>query len=224
MTTVQTNEVSQSLLDNVNGKKTTAAKGSANATQDRFLTLLVQQLKNQDPLNPMDNAAVTSQLAQLSTVSGIEKLNATLESMMTSNLNSQSLQSSNLIGHEALVAGNQVHFDGTKGEFGIELPSNVDDVKLSISDGAGNVVREIALGRQSAGVIPMNWDGYSDAGVKLAAGDYKFALTATTGGEKAAATALSLEKISSISISSTGVKLNLSNDTTVLTTDLKQIY
>ena len=104
MTTLSatSNEISQSLLDSVNGARNTT-KTTAEAAQDRFMKLLVTQMKNQDPLNPLDNAQVTSQLAQLSTVTGIDKLNATLETMMSNAQNSQSLQASNLIGHAVLV-------------------------------------------------------------------------------------------------------------------------
>ena len=90
-TTVQnTNTASQALLDSVNGKK--SKTDSTQEAQDRFMTLLVTQMKNQDPLNPMDNAQVTSQMAQLSTVSGINKLNSTVESLMTSLQMGQSYQ------------------------------------------------------------------------------------------------------------------------------------
>src|SRR5512137_1922724 len=74
-------------------------------TQDRFLKLLVTQMKNQDPLNPMDNAQVTSQMAQLSTVTGIDKLTATVQVLSASMVASQSLQAASMIGHAALVPG-----------------------------------------------------------------------------------------------------------------------
>ena len=87
----------------------TAALGgavSAADTEQRFLKLLVTQLNNQDPLNPMDNAELTSQLAQMSTVSGIEKLNATVSSLAAQSGASQVLQSASLIGYNVLSPGN----------------------------------------------------------------------------------------------------------------------
>jgi flagellar basal-body rod modification protein FlgD len=82
MSTVNTapSAISPDLLNAVNPKKVKAEAGSVEADQDKFMTLLVTQMKNQDPLNPLDNAQVTSQLAQLSTVTGVNKLNATMES------------------------------------------------------------------------------------------------------------------------------------------------
>src|SRR5690625_3713520 len=77
-------------------------------TQDRFLTLLVTQLRNQDPLNPMDNAEVTSQIAQLSTVNGINQLDETLLALSGQMDVSQSMQAANLIGKGVLVPGGKV--------------------------------------------------------------------------------------------------------------------
>ena len=225
MTTVQStsNEASASLLASVNGSKN-ATTESINSTQDRFLKLLVTQMKNQDPLNPLDNAQVTSQLAQLSTVTGIDKMNNTLETFMASLQSSQSLQMSNLIGHDVLVEGNQLSFDGTAGYFGVELPTSTDDLTVTISDAAGNPIRKITLGNQPEGIIPLSWDGYGDNGSQAASGNYTFAVSATINGVAATATGLSLTQINSITASSTGIKLNLNNADSVTGADLKQIF
>lgn len=232
MTTVTSSSApTQTLLDTVNGSKTSAA--SESGTQDRFLKLLVTQMKNQDPLNPMDNAQVTSQMAQLSTVEGIDKLNTSLATMMANSKNSESLQSANLIGHSALVAGSTIHLNSatnaagtttTFGEFGVEIPANTDNLKVTITDSSGNTVKEYALGKQNAGILPLSWDGTDSSGNTMAKGDYKFTVSATTGGKAATVNALSLETINSITTSSSGVQLNLSNATSVATSDLKQIY
>jgi flagellar basal-body rod modification protein FlgD len=225
MTTLQatSNAASQSLLDSVNGVKN-GKKSSTDAAQDRFMTLLVSQMKNQDPLNPLDNAQVTSQLAQLSTVTGIDKLNTTLETMMSNAQSSQSLQASSLIGHEVLVAGSQIHFNGTSGNFGVELPASTDSLNITISDSAGNKLRQLSLGKQSEGIVPLSWDGYSDTGTRATSGDYQFTVSATTAGQKAIVNTLSMEQVNSISSSSSGVRLNLSNASSVATGDLKQIF
>ncbi len=225
MTTIQStnNVASASLLASVNGSKN-ANTESINSTQDRFLKLLVTQMKNQDPLNPLDNAQVTSQLAQLSTVTGIDKMNNTLETFMASLQSSQSLQMSNLIGHDVLVEGNQLSFDGTVGYFGVELPTSTDNLSVTISDAAGNPIRKIALGNQPDGIVPLSWDGYGDDGSQAASGNYTFAVSATINGEAATATGLSLTQINSITASSTGIKLNLNNAASVTGADLKQIF
>ena len=107
MTTVNAapTSVSPDLLNSVNVKKNKAADGSVEAEQDKFMTLLVTQLKNQDPMNPLDNAQLTSQFAQLSTVTGVNKLNTTMEAMKSSYQAAEQLQAANLIGRGVLVAG-----------------------------------------------------------------------------------------------------------------------
>ena len=105
MTTIQSNPVSADLLAAMNPASSATSTDSTAATQDRFMKLLVTQMKNQDPLNPLDNAQVTSQLAQLSTVTGIDKVNATLQSLMGSMQPSQSLQAAGMIGHSVLAPG-----------------------------------------------------------------------------------------------------------------------
>jgi flagellar basal-body rod modification protein FlgD len=223
MSTVQsTNQASASLLASVNG--TTAASSTTDEAQDRFMTLLVTQMKNQDPLNPLDNAQVTSQLAQLSTVTGINKMNSTLETFMTSLQSSQSLQMSNLIGHDVLVEGNDISFDGTGGYFGVELPTSTDDLTITINDATGKQIRQITLGNQSEGIIPLSWDGYGDDGTQVEAGDYSFTVSANISGEPATVNALSLTQINSISTNGTGIKLNLNNANSVTSADLKQIF
>lgn len=225
MSTVQstTNEVSASLLASVNGTENTTT-ASIDETQDRFMKLLVTQMKNQDPLNPLDNAQVTSQLAQLSTVTGIDKMNNTLETFMSSLQSSQSLQLSNLIGHDVFVEGNQLSFDGTGGYFGVELPTSTDDLTITISDAAGNQIRKLTLGNQSEGILPISWDGYADNGTQVESGDYTFNVSATIGGDAATATGLSLSRINSITTNGTGIKLNLNNADSVTSADLKQIF
>lgn len=224
MASVQTtNEASASLLASVNGTKNKNSD-SINEAQDRFMTLLVTQMKNQDPLNPMDNAQVTSQLAQLSTVTGINKMNDSLEAFMANMQSSQALQASSLIGHEVLVEGNDVSFDGTNGYFGVELPTSTDALTITITDTAGNPIRKITLNNQDEGIIPLSWDGYGDDGTQVEAGNYQFSVSATIGGEAATATGLSLTQINSISSSSSGIKLNLNNADTVTSAELKQIF
>lgn len=225
MATVQntTNNVSQALLDSVNGKKNTTTS-SVDAAQDRFMTLLVTQMKNQDPLNPMDNAQVTSQMAQLSTVTGIDKLNNTLESLISSVQVGQSYQASSMIGHDVLTPGNSITTTGKGGYFGVDLPIGADKLTVAIKDTAGNVIRTLNLGAQDVGSAPFGWDGFTDDGSIAKSGSYKFDVTATIGGKTAEATALTYAQVMSISNSTSGIKLNLSNLTSVNTSDVKEIF
>lgn len=223
MTTVQTNAPSQALLDTVNGTKKTNSSSVADV-QDRFMTLLVTQMKNQDPLNPMDNAQVTSQMAQLSTVTGIDKLNDTMAALISSVQVGQSYQATSMIGHNVLVSGNTVSTEGAGGYFGVELPVGADKLSITIKDAAGNTVRNVELGAQSEGTLPLTWDGKTNDGSVAANGDYKIEVAATIGGQAVEAASLGYAKVLSVSNMNGGIKLNLSNNSSVGTTDVKEIF
>ncbi len=216
------NTVSNDLLAAMN-PSTKTTQSTADAAQDKFMTLLVTQMKNQDPLNPLDNAEVTSQLAQLSTVSGIDKLNATLTSLMGSYQSSQSLQAAGMIGHSVLVPGSDATLSSGSALMGIDLSRAADDVKLTVFDGAGTAIHSVDLGAQKAGVQPLQWDGSTDSGTAAADGKYTFKVTATSGGESVDVTALSLGQVGSVSTGASGVKLNVTNVGTVDMADVRQI-
>ena len=188
---------------------TTTASSQLAATQDRFLALLVAQMKNQDPLNPMDNAQVTSQMAQLSTVSGINQLNATVQALSASMASAQSLQAASMIGHAALVPGTQIDLMKGQSDAAVELTQPADKVTVTISDSKGNAVRTLQLGAQDAGVINFKWDGMDNTGAAVADGAYKFSATAVLGGKSSTPTTLSYGLVSSVSLTSNGAMLNM---------------
>lgn len=233
--------VSSDLLTSMNGTQTSTNTSSLNdnspeAIQNRFLKLLTVQMQNQDPTNPMDNSQLTTQLAQLSTVSGISQLNTTLASLMSNLGASQSLQAANMIGHSVLAPGNNVTLtsDTTKDAsgndvttqkaiFGVQLADNADSVKVTIRDSAGNVVHSLDLGTQTAGTLPIIWNGATDAGTQAKDGTYTFTVSATSAGTAVGATALAFGTVASVSTGADGVKLNVSNIGTIKTTDVVQI-
>jgi flagellar basal-body rod modification protein FlgD len=188
-TAVNNNSVSQSLLDTMNPQSTSTTSAATDQT-NQFLTLLVTQMQNQDPLNPMDNAAVTSQMAQLATVTGVDQLNTTLQSLMGSYQSAQSLQSASLIGHGVLAAGSGLTLTSSQGIMGVNLPQDADDVTVTIKDSSGNQVATLDMGKQSAGTQSLLWDGTKTDGTVAADGNYTFAVNATTAGVAVDATAL----------------------------------
>jgi flagellar basal-body rod modification protein FlgD len=215
------------------GKKDAPAS-SVEADTNKFLTLLVTQLKNQDPMNPLDNAQLTSQLAQLSTVTGVNKLNDTLETLKASYQSSESLQAANLIGHGVLVEGDFIGLAGGKAIMGVELATPADHVKVIISDPVtGKDVQEIELGPQEAGTVPLLWDGVVDptkldsAGkpIALKDGKYNFRVVADRAGEELKdAKTLSFDLVASVTTSvKDGVKLNLPSAGVVTMADVRQI-
>ncbi len=191
---------------------TAQATSQLQATQDRFLALLVAQMKNQDPLNPMDNAQVTSQMAQLSTVSGINQLNATVQALSSSMTAAQSLQATSMIGHAALVPGDQIVMAKGAANAAVELSQPADQVTVTIKDAKGNVVRTLQLGEQkAAGIADFQWDGKDDSGATLADGAYTFSASAVLSGTKSTPTTLSYGMVNSVSLNAGVAQLNVGN-------------
>ncbi len=166
--------------------------------QSRFLELLVAQLKNQDPLSPMDNAQVTSQMAQLSTVSGIENLNKTMEGLGQVIAAGQFSQAVALVNKQVLTKGNQMIFSEAPVAAQFEASRNFDGVKVLIKDGAGNPVREINLGRQARGLQEFQWDGLKADGSKAPAGRYSFEATGVSGDETQSLQTYAYDRILSV--------------------------
>ncbi len=202
------------------------AAGSAAATQNQFLQLLVTQMKNQDPLNPMDNAQVTSQMAQLSTVTGIDNLNATLQALSNSltSTSNQSLQAASMIGHGVLVPGNGISLSSSVGVGGFQLPQAVNDAQVSIYDANGKLVRTIDLGAQPAGNVNWQWNGTDNTGATVADGNYTFTVNATQGGNSVAATSLQYGTVNSVTQSAQGVTLGIGQLQGIAMSQVVQIF
>jgi flagellar basal-body rod modification protein FlgD len=231
MTTISSdNTVSAALSASMN-PKTASATGSTGASgtnsaqdiQDRFMKLLVTQMQNQDPLNPMDNSQVTSQMAQLSTVSGIDKLNTAMGSLQSSYQASQSLAATSMIGRGVLAPGSGMTLSNGSAVFGVDLPASADAVTVAIKDGSGKVVHTESIGAQAAGTVPLSWDGSLDGGGKAADGHYSFSVTATSAGKSIAPTALSFATVGSVSTGTAGVKLNFTSGSSATMSDVRQI-
>lgn len=207
---------------------------SVQADTDKFMTLLVTQLKNQDPLNPMDNAQMTSQLAQLQTVTGVNKLNTTLESLKASYQSTESLQATQLIGNGVLVEGDGILLHKSQAILGLELETPADKVQIVITDAkTGKDVASLELGEQEAGILPIAWDGVPDPNkldaegkpIALPDGVYTFRVEASRGGEKLKdVKTLSFDSVASVTTGGKdGVKLNLAGTGAVTLADIKQV-
>lgn len=224
-TTVQEAGIPASLLDTMNARKT-GQKSAVEETQDRFMQLLVTQMRNQDPLNPLDNAQVTSQFAQLSTVTGIDKLNDTLASLMGNYQISQSLQAASMIGHGVLVPGSSaVDLKEGSGLFGADFSGPVDKAEVTIYDSNGVEVRTINVGEHEAGPVTLGWDGKSDNGTVLPDGRYTYKIAATKGDADVAVTPLYFGFVSTVATGTNGqgVSLNVEGLGKVNFTDVRQI-
>lgn len=189
-----------------------AANAPTAAVEDasqRFLTLLVSQLQNQDPLNPLDNAQITSQLAQLSTVTGVNKINDTLTTLSTSLNANQYMQSAGLVGHDVVVTGNQVQVTDGTARLGYALKADADTVTVTIKDAAGAVVRTMDAGGGKADVHFVDWDGKDNSGKAVADGTYTFVVTASAAKASVDTTALTVGHVSGLIPGSSGGQLQL---------------
>ena len=201
----------------------TSKTDTSSDVANRFLTLLVTQLQNQDPLNPLDNAQVTSQLAQLSTVNGINKLNDTLAGLVSSFGASQYLQAANLVGHDVLVPGNAMALAGGKAAGGFTLPSAAEKVVVSVTDAAGTRVRQLDLGARGDGAQRFEWDGKTDAGTAAKDGNYAISVTATIGGKAVALDPLMAGKVTGIVPGAAGTQVQVAGLGLIDLSSVKQI-
>ncbi|CBA29915.1 Basal-body rod modification protein flgD [Cronobacter turicensis z3032] len=197
---------------------------NASDLQSSFLTLLVAQLKNQDPTNPMQNNELTTQLAQISTVSGIEKLNTTLGSISGQIDNSQSLAASALIGHGVMIPGSTILTGkDTTTPFGVELQQAADKVTATVTDKSGKVVRTIEIGALSAGVHTFSWDGSMSDGTKAPDGSYNVSIAASNGGTQLVAQPLNFALVNGITRSNGSNLLDLGTYGTTTLDQVRQI-
>jgi len=212
--------ISAATLNSINGT-TAAATGSAAeaGSQDRFLKLLVTQLQNQDPLSPMDNAQLTSQIAQINTVTGIATLNTSVQGLSSQFLQMQTLQGASLVGKSVIVPGNKIDIANGDGQGGFELATPADAVKVEVLSPAGQVIDTLNMGAQSAGVHGFDWaSGNYDNTSNLS-----FRVTASSGATPLAATALMRDTVNAVSASGTSLQLELARNGTVDYSTVKAI-
>ncbi|PRD65320.1 flagellar hook assembly protein FlgD [Malikia granosa] len=200
-----------------------SASGSVDDAQSNFMKLLVAQMQNQDPMNPMDNAQMTSQMAQLNMVSGINQLNTTLSSALSSFQATQTMQASSLIGREVLVPSSTLQLSAGQAKMGVDLAQSADSLKLTVLDSTGQVLRTMDLGASAAGVRQLSWDGATDAGAAAADGSYSFKLEALRNGQSVTATALSAAQVGGVSLSNNNVRLSLPGLGEVALADVRQV-
>ncbi|MGA9703975.1 flagellar hook assembly protein FlgD [Pseudomonas sp.] len=196
--------------DNVSSVST-AATGNQSLGKDAFLQLLVTQLKNQNPLSPQDNGAFVAQLAQFSSLEGINTLNDSVNSISSNFSSSQALQASSLVGRSIITQTDKALVDTSKSMTGsVAVTSATGNVAVKITDANGNVVRTLNLGAQSAGTSDFIWDGKNDAGEVAPAGTYTFAATTKNDAGDSVALATSLPAtVTSVTLSKTGGEMLL---------------
>ncbi|KAF1050757.1 MAG: Basal-body rod modification protein FlgD [Burkholderia gladioli] len=191
---------------------------SATDLQQTFLKLLVTQLQNQDPTSPVDSAQMTSQLAQINTVSGIAQLNASLASLASQVAAGQATQAAALVGANVLAPGSTLSVSkGAPVGFGVQLTSAAANLTITVKDATGKVVGTLDEGAQKAGTVPLTWRPVDASGATLPDGRYTIGASYTNAqGATASATTLTLAQVQGVIRQADGsAGLALSNGATV---------
>ena len=178
--------------------------------QEDFLKLMITQFQNQDPFEPMDNGQFLGQLAQFSTVNGIESLNSSFAGLSGALLDEQALQASNLVGRTVLAVAEAGYYNGSEPMGGaVELGASVNNVQIDITDETGALVRRIDLGEQSAGLVNFEWDGLDSEGEPMDSGVYNISVRATSGALTENIPALIRADIESVTLGQFGGQMTL---------------
>jgi flagellar basal-body rod modification protein FlgD len=209
------------------GTGATTAASAATLGGTNFLTLMLAQLKNQDPTSTVDSNRFLNQLASLSTVQGITQLNTSFASLSSSLVSSQATQASSLLGHQALVSSKTATLAAGGTVTGAaQIPQTTSQAVVNISDSSGALVRQINLGAQSTGLANFSWDGKLADGSQAAAGQYTLSAqyAGATSGSTAATTYVN-GTVQSVTMGAgtTGLTLNVSGLGSVPFANVQQI-
>lgn len=178
--------------------------------KNEFLQLLVTQLNNQNPLEPQENGEFIAQLAQFSTVEGVEKLNSSVSTMLSGYQSSQALQASSLVGRKVIVPSDKAMVDTSETfKASIVLPTSSSNVAVNVYDSAGTVVNRINMGQQEAGNVSFMWDGKDSSGKTLPPGTYRFEAQATYQGETKGLYTMLPANVDSVTLGQNGGELQL---------------
>lgn len=222
MTTVaSTTQTAASVLAGLQRGESVAKKEEDQ--QARFLTLLTTQLRNQDPMNPMENAEVTSQLAQMSTVDGIERLNKLFQSFVDTQGSADGINAAALIGRGVLVEGKSLALTEAGAVGGFEIDGPADKVTLTIRDTAGIAVATIELDDVEAGSHNYVWDGKATDGSQAAEGVYTVGVEALLNGEKLGSRSLQFAPVTSVIRGPNGTDVQVGSLGVFKLDDIKQI-
>ena len=210
------------------GQEAVGTLGADNdATEDRFLALLVAQMRNQDPLNPLENAEVTTQLAQINTVRGIEDLGKTMSELLARFDQSSPVASADLIDRRVMVPSSSVFVtDDDMGAItaAAELTAPADALVADVYDGTGQVIRSLDLGSHGPGLVSFEWDGRDVQGDWAAAGRYGLRVRALNAdGESSPPTSVA-QRVVGIERGSDGLKLRLEGGASVPESSIRAVF
>ena len=196
---------------------------SSGLGQADFLRLMTEQLKNQDPLKPLEGAQFLGQLAQFSTVQGIEQMNGAMGAMASVMENDQALRAATLVGHDALIDAASLTLGEGKGVNGEVVATSAGPMQLEVVDASGQVVRRMSVEAAAAGAVPFAWDGRTEAGEAAPGGRYTVRAQAGSGQDAKALEVRVAAHIDSVSIETSGLVLNLAGLGSVPLSSIRRI-
>jgi flagellar basal-body rod modification protein FlgD len=186
-----------------------AKKSANNLGIEDFLTLMTTQLKNQDPMKPLEGTEFVAQLAQFGTVSGVQQMQSSIETLAASLRSTQALNGATLVGHEVLAPTDSFTLTqgiGIAGE--VDVPAGASSLQIRITDSSGQVVREMSV-TPTVGANTFSWDGLRGDGTVAASGEYEIEAIASGYGSNESLEVLMSGKVASVTIDSTGAGLTL---------------
>lgn len=188
-----------------------------------FLELMIAQLDNQDPLEPAKNEDFIAQLAQFSSVEGIQNLNDSVNGMVSAMQSSLSLQAASLVGRSVLAPTETGLYEEQTLGGSLNLTQSAGSVGIDIQSADGVLLRQLDLGPQAAGIVRFAWDGQNEAGTAMPAGMYRISAFADIAGERQALTANLPNRVAGVTLGDRGVLANLVGGSEVSTLDIKEI-
>jgi flagellar basal-body rod modification protein FlgD len=194
--------------------------------QTAFLTLFTAQLKSQNPLDPMDNTAFVSQLAQFSQLEATTKMSDSMTSLVKTMSTDRMTSAASLLGKKVSLADGQAMVANSEGVDGVvSLPSDVDSISLKVFSASGQLVRTGSIGAQKKGEFPFTWDGNDNAGNKVADGKYRIEATTLKFGKESKVPVSTLATVKGVSTDAvTGdMKVDVGNNTTMSMSEIKRI-
>jgi len=238
MPDISTNNYLNSLSLDTRQQQEAAAKaaesGGNELGQSAFLQLMITQLENQDPLSPQDNSEFVAQLAQFSSVEGIDRLNNSFDDFSSSFISNQALQASSLVGTSVSVPSSEAQlFEGSYVGGTISVPASTSDMTMNVYSQEGDLLEQIPMGQQSGGDLVFRWDGNRleingkltewSSEEPITSGDFRFEVLATQDGEPEQLDTALTANVNSVTVDSNNqLVLNLAGIGPVSINDIKQ--
>ena len=212
----------------IGAKQAKEAEKKASLGQEEFLKILIAQTRNQDPMKPQENGEFLGQMAQFSTVSGLQDMQKSIDGLSNTMISNQALQASSLVGRFVMIPSEKGFLPDGEGDrfFGaVDIPETATDVTVQIRNSAGVPVKTILLGTQEEGLQRFSWDGKDDQGNAMPSGDYTVSSVASIAGKKEAMETNFVAPVDSVTLgrNGEGMKLNVAGIGSMTMDQVKEI-